>query len=673
MAPIFLSLLVLCMATIMEISHPFYFLKADNLDQNLSYYVHNARSLMSGEFPLFNFHQFLGTPVFSCIQSAALYIPNYLALYCSWLLLGHYYGTMEFIAIPHLLFAALGIYHLLQFLGLNKLSCCFGAISWAFCGSVINVGDGWIQVVGYAAYFPWTLLYSLRQIGKFEPISFLILVILRVGALFLGNPPYFIYTITFEAVTSALIYFTVAQKGELIRQDVTCLPVVRCGYMSFIFRQIASYLCTLLVAAPLLLPALHQIQQSAGRNMPLSWEEYSQASIKMIDWLNGLIMPFSSASYRSAGEFLLTSHIGWLTIVFCGVALMLVRSERRRLAVFLVLALFSFLWAHDTFVTKIFYHFPIYNRQRFPFKLLFFTSFFLIVTASYGFNFWISKLKVSQYMKYSVGALILIFHVSNLLAVHIATPYETRKIKNVPYAEPLHEMLLRGRIVTVVDKRTPDEDKQIQLLGFDYATLLGLYHFAGYEILISAKNLHTSMNLNSSADMFIDTDTAFSPSAEDLAYFRKWGVQWYILEKKISLGAPGELLLVSSDAERSVLRDTAAKPFVFWLNDPGAGEVIHTFSTNSVNIVAESATGGQLLVNVLHNPFFRATIDGEKIYIAETVDNQMTVNVPAGRHLLKITYSDPYFIAGLYIACGFMLSVLMGLVSFRCKMGKISK
>ncbi|MEI7816750.1 MAG: hypothetical protein WCI45_06095, partial [Desulfuromonadales bacterium] len=160
---------------------------------------------------------------------------------------------------------------------------------------------------------------------------------------------------------------------------------------------------------------------------------------------------------------------------------------------------------------------------------------------------------------------------------------------------------------------------------------------------------------------------------EDLAYFRKWGVQWYILEKKIAIGAPSELMLVSSDAERSVLRDTAAKPFVFWLNNPGTGEVIHTFSTNAVNIVAESATGGQLLVNVLHNPFFRATIDGEKIYIAETVDNQMTVNVPAGRHLLKITYSDPYFIAGLYIACGFMLSVLMGLVSFRCKMGKISK
>ncbi|OGU16333.1 MAG: hypothetical protein A2076_02820 [Geobacteraceae bacterium GWC2_53_11] len=653
----------------MEIAYPYFFLKADNLDQNLPYYIHNARSILSGEFPLFNFHQYLGTPIFSCIQSAALYLPNYLALFCSWLFLGHYYGAMEFVAIFHLLFAALGCYQLLRYLGLEKASCCFGALAWAFCGFVIRVGDGWIQVVGYAAYFPWMLLYSLRQIGAFDLNAFSILIVLRVFSLFLGNPPYFIYTMTFEAITVALVYLTVPNKGVLIRQDAACLPSIRCGWMSFLFRQGLGFICTFLIAAPLLLPAFHQISLSADRKMPLSWEEYSKASIKLSYWLKGLLVPFSPANYLSTGELLFVSHIGWLPLVFCFVAVLLCRLQRKRVAVFFALAFFSFLWANDTFVTKLIYNIPIYNRQRFPFKLLFFCSFFLIVTATYGFDAWVRRIKGTQLRTYVLCGAIFVVHIGNLLAVHIATPYETRKTKDVPYEEPLKNILNRGRIVTIVNIDTADENKQMNLFGFNFATLFGLYHFAGYETLVSDRNSNAALKRNNSADFFVDKGARFNPSASDLEYFRKWGVRWYVLEKNIAVDKSGVLKLVYSDANRLILCDEAAKPMVFWVDSLNNSGTRHTFTTNSINITTERETTGQLIVNVLYNNFFRATIDGKQSELYETPDSQMRVVVPPGRHVVKISYSDPYFISGIYVSCAFLLLVLAGWGGCRFKRG----
>ena len=669
-ASVCLSLLILCMTGALEIKQPYFFLKTDNLDQNLPYYLHNARSFLAGEFPLFNFHQFLGTPVFACIQSAALYLPNYLALFCSWLFLGNYYGTMEFIAVPHLLFAALGFYRLMRYLGLAEFSSCFGAVAWAFCGFVIRVGDGWIQVVGYAALFPWLLLYSLRQTGSYDHRGFIILVLLRVSAIFLGNPPYLMYTLTFEALTVALIYATLSGSGESTGSAAS-LPVVRCRSKAFLFRQGAAYLCTLLLSAPLLLPAFYQMQQSADRKLPLSWEEYSKASIKLSHWLKGLFMPFSTENYLSAGEFLLTSHIGWLTMLFCVAALFLSFPRTRLSAVFLALAVFSFLWANDTLVTKLFYHLPLFNRQRFPFKLLFFTGFFLAVTATYGFDAWMSRLKRDR-LRQALVWIVFMLHTGNLLAVQVATPFDTRRVKSVPYLEPLQQPLQSGRIATIVSPDTADSDKQLPLLGFNYATLFDLYHFAGYETLISEKNSLAAMKLNNSADFFIDSGTPFSPSAEDLAYFRKWGVKWYVLEKSVEVDRSTELVHAYSDKNRSILRDDAARPFVFWLDGSGNNGISHSFSTNSLTVTTSRETEGRLLVNVLFNSFFRATVDGRETSLTETADSQMMVTMPSGRHRLVITYRDPYFKTGVYISLGFLLSVCASWLFFKMKLRRRS-
>ena len=676
-APFYLALLTIGMLAVIELQHPYYFLHDDNVHQNLPYYIHNLRAVLAGEFPLFNFHQFLGTPVFSCIQSAALYLPNYGALCLSKLFLGHYFGTMEFIAGFHLLLAVLGFFWLMRSFGLNEWSCCFGAIAWAFCGFVMTAGNSWIQVVGYAAYFPWILLFSLRLLGRFELSSFTILVILRVLALFIGYPPYFIYTVTFDILAMLLLYFVFANTHPLSRKYGTVYRPDRGGFMFFLIKQGINYLCVALLAAPLLLPAMYQIGLNTKRKAPLNWEEYSLYSYKLSYWLNGLFTPLSDmkCDYWSEQQFL--SHIGWLTLLFC-VATVWQKSVNRRLVlVFLGLALFAFLWANDTFVTRLFYYLPFYNRQRWPFKLAFFTSFFLVVVASFGFDAWYQRIKGSSVRNRAMLVILLLLHSGNFLVLYSSTPQRvfSNNFEYVPYAEQLQETMKTGRIVTVVPRDARDEGKPVThsftfpLLGFNYATIFGLYHFAGYEQLLSEKNSTAALGLYFSADFYVDSDTPFNPPADDLKYFRKWGVKWYILDNKVRFEGSNLLKTVSQDEHRTVLYDAAAKPFVFWQDDPSAGGSDYLFSTNRINVATERKNSGQLLVNVLYNPFFVATVDGRSEKITETADMQILIPIPPGRHVVEIAYVDPYFVTGLYIASLFLVVVFI-LYGFRGNLGR---
>ncbi|GAM10535.1 bacterial membrane protein YfhO [Geobacter sp. OR-1] len=659
-----LGVLVLAIFAAIEWQHPWYFLQDDNRDQNLPYYIHNIRAILAGEFPLFNFHQYLGTPVHACIQSASLYLPNYLALILSSVLFGHYYGAMEFIALFHLLLAATGFSRLMQHFGLHNIAGCFGAIAWAFCGFVIVVGNSWIQVVGYAAYLPWILLFSLKMAEGFSLKVFVLLALVRVIDLFLGYPPYFIYTVTFDLLTVTVLYFASGVRGGWR------------PFAAFACRQAVNYLCVFLLAAPLLLPALHQVSISADRQRPLGWEEFSQFSYRLADWLNGLIMPFSDMAVNSWTEQQFISHIGYLTLFFLIAAYWQDQAKRKVVISLAVIALFSLLWASDTFVTRLFYQIPFHNRLRWPFKLGFFTSFYLIAVASFGFDAWYRRFaSAGRSRGFTAVALSVLFvcHIANFLILYAGTPQRmfSRHFDAPPFAEPLQSMLADGRIVSICPSRVKEGEKQIYgysvpQLGFNYATLFGLYHFAGYELLVSQKNLDAALGLNIRADFNLQPGAPLDiPAALPLDYFREWGVKWYVVDRGVNLQGIGGLEQVFRDERRIVLRDRSARPFVYWLDNPGAGGVPHRFTTNSIFTVTERATAGPLLVNVLYNGFFKADIDGKPAGIAETGDGQMLVVVPPGRHEVRISFVDPYFRAGVYVAAGFLLLAVIAIASCR--------
>lgn len=673
-AQVLLVFLVVCMFTAIEIKHPLFFLHGDNLQQILPYYVHNVRSILLGEIPLFDFHQFLGTPLLSGIQSVAFYPPNYIAVILSQLIRGDYYATIEIVTLFHLVIAILGFFKLMRYFGLSEWSCCFGAIAWTFCGFVLTVGASWVSQPGYAAYLPLILLYSLRQMFDFNLKNFVILVGLRVLDLILSNPSYHLYSIMFDFLTVLILYFVAARNGAEINAVDPTFQGRKCSFFVFATRQGINYLCVALVAAPFLLPVLHQIGLSADRKAPLTLEYYSANGYDWLHWLNGVFTPFNT-KYYSWCEQPYISHIGWLTLLFCIAAFWQKDTNRKLVVAFTILAIFSFLWASGTIVTNLFYYIPFYNRQRYPFKLAFFTSFFLIMVASFGFDYWYQRVKVLSVRGLKVGtallALAIVFHVGNFAAFHLSSPQRIfiQHYENVPYDEPLKEVLKDGRMVSIVPAYEIPQRVSFTMpvLGFNYATLFGLYHFAGYETLVSDKNLMASKGLNYSADFQVDKGATFNPSLSDLEYFRKWGVKWYVVDKKVLVDYSGILKLVHNDDKRVVMLDAAALPFVYWQDSEAADGVSHSFSTNSIRAVTDRQTSGQLIANVLYNPFFKATIDGDKAEITETSDMQMLVTVPPGKHAIKITYSDPYFTAGLLISGGFFAFVVIGGLFYRDK------
>lgn len=667
--PLLLFLLTSLMIVIIELRHPYFFLKDDNLHEFLPFFAHNLRSLLSGEIPLFNFHQYLGTPSLSNIQSAAFYPPNYVAVLLSQVLLGNYSGTMEFLAMFHLVLAALGFFYLMRHFGLEDWSCFFGAIAWTFCGFVITVGNSWIIVLEYAACLPWILLFSLSQIEKFNINKFIILIILRVTAIFIGNPTFFIYLFTFDIFTVVVLYFI-----EIKNTQAECGTSYRRAFTVFLWKQACNYICAFIIAAPILLPALHQVKISAGRNSPLSWEEYSTASYNFLPWLNGLVSPLSD-NYIVWPEQQFISHIGFLTLFFCIMAVWQ-RNNRKLVMLFISFAVFSFLWANNTFITKIIYYIPYYNRQRYPFKLVFFTSFFMITVASFGFNECYRRVKGFQKQRWKFGniliPIILLIHIGNFITIYIVSLQRTTncsRVQKPPHEESLKNLLKDGRIISIVSGQYLDSCAtpiKPTLLGFNYATLFGLYHFAGYDNLVSVANLEASLMLQ--APSYIIITAPFNPSNESIDYYRKWGVKWYVMDTNVEVIEPSFLKTAYSDDERKIMLDSNARPFVYWLESANKSDIIWDFTTNSIFIKTRSDGVGEIIVNVLYNSFFNATIDGKKVEINKTEDKQMSIVVPSGPHEINVTYIDPYFYNGCYISVGFLiLSSVWGLWQLKRK------
>jgi hypothetical protein len=673
---VLLVALTLLMVVVIEISHPFFFLQDDNRTLYLPFYVHNIRALLGGEFPFYNFHQYLGTPV--TIQYAALYPINYLALCLSKFLLGNYFGTMEFIAVFHLIVAAIGFYSLMRFFELEEVSCFFGAMTWTFCGFVVTVGNSWIQTVGFAAYLPWILLFSIKQIYRFDIRCFLILVILKVFELLLGYPQLFVYTMTFEFLTVVML-FIVNKKTGTARIDSgtteidTFPPPTFIKLMSSFF---VNYAFVFIITLPLIVQTLHQTSVSANRKQLLSWDEYAAFSYNLKYWLNGLLAPFRNVDITTQFELQFISHIGYLTLLFVIIAItpikrmdssLLKREGGKQILVFCILTGLSLLWAGDIIVTKILYHVPVYNRLRFPFKVAFFSSFYLAMIATFGFDIFYDKIKgFSRNVVTIIFAAILILHTSNFLILYAALPQRmfSSHLDPVPLEEPLSEKLREGRIVSAGLDDVFDGEKIVpgfsaSLLGYDYATLWGLFHFGGYDPMVSEKAQSAALGIKNNPVFNLPANEPFNIPSETLEYFRKWGVKWYVVNKAIPLSGNENFKLFHSDEHRNVLEDLLAKPLVYWQNDSNNSSNIHyKFMTNSIEVDYVSETGGTIIINVLHHPFFTARLDGKALSLSETSDNQVSLSVPQGRHRFVLKYTDKNFIYASVVSAVFVFLLI---------------
>jgi hypothetical protein len=657
--PALVLLLTVVTFIAIEIGHPYYFMQDDNRVLYLPIYLHNLRSVLNGEFPFYNFHQYLGTPV--TIHYAALYPLYYLGLILSKFLFGHYFASFEFIALFHLILAAQGCYYFGRYFELTETSSVFGAITWAFCSFVIVGGNSWIHVTGLAAYLPWILLYTIRQCYSFDLRAFLMLLFFKVCNLLLGYPQYFLYTVTFEILTVILFCFLDSKSTKLVKSLVSFT---------------VNYILVVIITLPIIIQTAWQTAVSAHRSNQLSWNEYASYSYNLKYWLIGLIAPFSSTTVITQFELHYLSFVGYLTLFFFVLYLYKRNVLSGKCSVLgtasAILFLFAIMWAGELIVTRLFYYIPVYNRMRYPFKLAIFGSFYITVISVLGFDIFQKQLSNYAFLTNRtvkiVAPAVIAVQLCVFIALYSFSPQRTfgYHADPLPLTEPLKETIADGRIISaslddviIGDKLVPGFSAPY--LGYDYATLWGLFHFGGYDPLVSQKGGNAALGIKNNPVFNLPTDEPFSVPQETLEHFRKWGVKWYVVNRAIPLAADSPFQLIYSDTYRNVLKDSLAQPMVYWQEAVENARLSYRFTTNSVEIDSDSAKAGTVIVNTLYHPFFAANVDGIRTDVAETADNQISLSVPQGRHFTVLRYTDRSFIAGAKISGVVMLLAILSL------------
>jgi len=636
--------LLLALAAVLvplELKYPYYFLQDDNRDFMLPWLVHTCLSLLGGEVPLYNFHQYSGLPSLGS-ASGALYPPGYVAALFSGALFGHHFATVDLMVVFHLVIGALGWLAFFRILNLGPSAAIYGALACALNSFLVYAGSSWMCVSALGAWFPWMLYFGLSLLRRSTLANWLGLLAVRLLLFYHGYIQYFLYAAVLELlVVAGILLASPDHRPEGSRRRPLLL------YLS-------SWVYVALLSAPLLLPMWRQTQVSAFRQTKVPFTEFVTYSARPLTWAAGLLNPFSQVvPVDLAAAIPYLSHVGCLSVILIVIGPMVFLDAppaRKRLALLWVLLAGAVLTlATGGFAAEL-HQLPIYNRMRWPFKYLVFVKFFLAVLSALVLDQALRKW-IAAPSRRVVGCLSVILLAGNYLLLYAGTtpkPFRTH-LEPIPFDEPLKEALGGGKIFTIGfpwGYRLPT-----QALGFDYATLWGLYHFAGYEPLVPETN----------ADLALDLQYLSSfhgqPSQVPWAHLRRWGVRWYVTPSDApeSLSRWG-LIPRFGDTARRIFEDPKANGLVFW-EDGRTDPVTYDITTNRMQLRSSAKEAGRLCVNFLWHPLFEMRMDGRPGPLSANVYGQMLLEVPPGEHSIEIRFYDPEFSAGLKIAAAVLAAL----------------
>lgn len=265
----------------------------DNLLINIPSQMFLAKSLQTGEFPLWNPWQLAGVPhladinlsVFSPTNLLFIFLPPFRAL--TWSLLVWY------------LVALLGGWFLGWTLRLSGFAATVVAVMYGFSGSLVTYGNN-LPILQVASTIPWVLGGWVRYARAPDRINYLVIVILAGCQIFLGHPQ-----LTFYTWIVGSLYFFVFSRHEL-------------GYKLWLFAKVAGLvgLLTALQTLPFLQLALSSTRVAGGQfeNMPLPlWSFLRLAFPGMVgSWSRGTAWAQNGSVHGYVN--LIAWILAWLTL-----------------------------------------------------------------------------------------------------------------------------------------------------------------------------------------------------------------------------------------------------------------------------------------------------------------------------------------------------------------------
>ena len=350
-------------------------LQWDAISQFYPWRVFYARSMGEGTIPLWNPHQFCGTPFLADGQSAVLYPPNLIFLVFDPI------TAFTVFAALHLFLAAAFMYLLLGELDLSTVGRVVGAISYAFCAFMVL----WLELptfVSVAVYLPLILFLIHRAVERRSVFYGMLAGAVQALTFLAGH-----FQIAFYVGFAVLLWWVwklVAVRREEGRAY---------AFLKVVLPFVACFVIGALVAAPQVLPTQelaansHRVRAASAAG----YEGFLDNALKPHRFVTAFVPDFFGSP--SEGDYFLGSaadyteyglYIGILPLMLAFLAVCRIRKQRH-VGFFALLALIAILVALGTPINALFYYLiPGFSALGGPNRILLLYFFAIAALAGFG-------------------------------------------------------------------------------------------------------------------------------------------------------------------------------------------------------------------------------------------------------------------------------------------------
>jgi hypothetical protein len=614
------------------------FAVSDGLAQFGPVSVLAAKAILSGNFPLFNFYQFLGHPLLEVGYYPAIYPLTPAAYLLSLALPGGAQHMWSVLCSLQVLFNT-GCCYLCfrRCFAVPPILASVGALSVAFCGLALLQGGEWFYSLTVYGFVPlvWYCTFRCRTA---RGLSWPLLIGVAVSVFVWGsNVQYVFYAAHFMAVMALgwLLGGATERRTALLRFAIAAV-----------------------VTGALIAPYFAIIQSHVGGSIreigTVSIEKYFWLTLDPWSVMRASAWPIGGLEPHDALRPLAANYIGLipaLGILIAPYALFVIFRSRRAeffpVIALVVMTLSAFLLAIGPSggIGYVLYQLPVYNWFRHSIK---WGSFFQLSSVFLGIVAISSCLEAHRRLRLrrtwiEGGAWLLTV---GLLISQVATFDQRLRLTGdtLPLPEPVIGFEPSARHTAIWHpggEWNYQGDLTKSLLAFNYLSFFELPGLLGYEPQILRRNFEVV------GHHFFP---GFFQGAEavDLAYLQRWGVRFIRLPKHGADAAleilrarfPGVLLLdrgVDSSLGVRVVELPEARPLVF-----GKGIHVRTLRIGPAGVIATlhaANNRSRLTFNWLANEGFAITLDGSPVPWRADVHNRPVIAVEgSGPHSVHLRY-----------------------------------
>ncbi|MFQ3549558.1 MAG: hypothetical protein SNJ70_07385 [Armatimonadota bacterium] len=359
----------------------------DAISQFYPWRVFYAREMSQGKIPLWNPHQFGGTPFLANGQSAVLYPINLLFLIFNPI------RAFTIIALVHLFLAGVFTFIFARSLKCSSSASIICAVAYTYCSFNIL----WLELptfLSVAVYLPLALFAIHKAYGR-KSIFYGILSGLPLAVcVFAGHLQIALYV--FICAFLWWIFLIIKESitnGTAVTLKKLTLPFLLCFLFAF------------LISAPQILPSI-ELGKISHRTVAADEEGYNRfisAGIPPYKWVLFLLPDYfgnpslntyylgSSADYIEHGMY-----VGIFTIMLAVISFVLIKRNSYVLF-FVLIFLFSVLSALGTIVNKpIYFWVPGISSFGGPHRIILLAQFALAMLAGYGIDYLLKLDKIQQ-------------------------------------------------------------------------------------------------------------------------------------------------------------------------------------------------------------------------------------------------------------------------------------